>query len=304
MEFYRHKVSLVLTIIFTFLINTLSAQELTIFSGVKGGSYYEIANDIKTIYTGEAVVKATTGSGINLEKLTAGSVAFIQFDVLQAELLSDLQNSTSKTDSIRLLMPMVREEIHIVTRSSSITSLADLEGKKVAVGLVSQGTYLTAMAMKELTGIKWIDKELSIKSAIQALFKDEIDAFFYISSAPVENLVVFSKLAPHIRNSLKLIPIENEKLKDYYEQVTIPAGTYEWAKYDVKTYAVRSVLIVNIAGETEANKKAIKQLATDIKTNIEKLKKTGHKKWTEVDFNFKPFNWAPHEAAIEIFKIK
>jgi len=84
--------------------------------------------------------------------------------------------------------------------------------------------------------------------------------------------------------------------------VVVKSGTYPWLGKDVKTYAVASVLATNIKGETPEQHQAIIQLLNDIHNNIGELRKNGHEKWKEVDFDFSHLKWPVYEGANNIFK--
>lgn len=249
-------------------------SQITVHSGVKGGSYYKIANDIRKISTGTVVVKNTIGSYLNLKELSAGNLAFLQYDVLQNELLLDILKIRNKTDSIKIVLPLAQEEIHLIARSNadnSITSLADLFDRTVAIGSENTGTSLTATSIKAITGVEWNDSKLSVKAAISALIKGNIDAFFFVSSSPVDQFKVFSQLPPSDNITYRLIPIKNRKLDEYYARTIIKKGTYDWADYDVETYAVRSIIITNTTGETDAQRKELIQLLTDMSSFSDSL---------------------------------
>jgi TRAP-type uncharacterized transport system substrate-binding protein len=104
-------------------------------------------------------------------------------------------------------------------------------------------------------------------------------------------------------NHLELVPIKDKELEEFYKKVTIPANTYHWQEKDVETFAVQIVLAVDIEGETDADKQALRKLLADIKNNIDKLQEEGHPAWKRVDFNFSDINWEPHDVAKEVFDL-
>ncbi len=282
---------------------TLQSQ-VSVYTGTIGGTYFEMANDIKKIYTGELKVINSAGSILNLKKLQGGTVAFMQYDVLQNAYLSDLKDNTNFTDSIRLLLPLATEEIHLLARTDGkIASFADLNNKdiKVAVGSENEGTSYTAKEIKKLTGFLWTDSPIGFKSGMQALLKGEVDAVLFVGSAPISSLQDFIKLPPQERKLFKIVPIVDDRLAENYQKTIIKANTYEWAIYDVATYAVRTVLVTSIAHETEQHQKDIEKLLSDVKLNLPKLQKDGHRKWKEVNFDFKPFKWDIYKGTKKVF---
>jgi len=279
--------------------------QLEILSGFEAASNYEIALDIKRIYSDSLIIQKTSGSIDNLGKLTAGKVGFVQYDVLQQELLNDLMNNTKLTKDVVVLLPLGNEEIHLIAKSHDNLpkKFEDLNNPniRVSIGSEGQGTSVTAKIIKELTGSTWTDVQLGFEESIQALLKDEIDAFFFVGACPVNKLAVFTKLAPHHKKQIQLIPITDERIADSYMKTEIPANTYKWASYAVQTYAVKSLLVTRITGENDAHRNNITRLLADIKMNVIKLQEVGHPQWWRVNFNYKGIDWEIHTIAKKLF---
>jgi len=272
-----------------------------IYSGLEGGSYYQFAEDIRKITnpTDSISVSHSNGSVDNLNQLITRRnyfVTFLQYDVLLQQRLRDLKEYTNYTDNIKILLPMGVEEIHLVCRAAdNFKSIKQLKGKKVAIGTVYQGTYVTARLIKGMTGVNWIDVPIPFSEVYVALMNNQIDAFFFVGAAPVAKLFYLNAV-----DKIKMVPIEHPKLDKVYEKINIKAGTYPWLKNDVKTYAVRSVLATNIKGETPEQRKNIQKMLLSIKNQKDALIKYGHKKWKEVDFNFDHLDWDTYDGSLEV----
>lgn len=303
--------------------------QIQIISGFEKGSYYQMANDIKSVAgdiitfdtiftrtwddkdsialkrTSVPLVEVLTSSGsqYNFNRVSKSStplLAFMQYDVLVNEQLKDLKKYSKRTDSIMEVMPLGVEEIHLIAlKTSKIKGLADLKGKRVAIGAAGQGTAITAKFIKEKTGIDWIDFELSIKDALPALLNNNIDAFFFVGSAPVLSL---NGLSPTFEQ-LKLIPVMHPKLTEYYVQSSIPTGTYHWLKSDVQTLGVKLLLVSDISKESPKDRENLKRILNAIKNNIGKLQEKGHPNWKKVDFNFSDVKWEIHPVSKQVFNI-
>jgi TRAP transporter TAXI family solute receptor len=316
---------LIVVIVFSFVGNAFSQVDL--LTGFLRGSYYEMGNDIKevsgkmisydTIYmTGwqgndsislernsSPMVKLLTskGSQHNFKRLTKSDdcmVAFMQYDVLINEQLKDIKKYSKRTDSIFVLLPLGLEEIHCITlKENKIKNLNGLKKKRVAIGAEGQGTQVTTRFIKEKTGIEWIDFELSFKDAMPALLNKQIDAFFFVGSAPVMSL---NSLSPTFEK-LKFIPITEESLVDYYVPTIVPAGTYHWLKEDIETFGVKVIMISDISKESAKDKVYITKLIREIQSNIGKLQDKRHPNWKKVDFNFSEIKWEIHPISESIF---
>ncbi len=290
--FYRSIVTFILSI----AIISADAQ-IHIYAGVDEGSYNKLAQDIKSITNLEVEIIPTGGSAENYDRLindTSLCLAFLQYDVL---LFKKLQNS-QETKNIQIIAPLPYEEIHLITYTDTgIKTLADLEGKTVAIGAPTQGTNITARLIKQQTGMSWTDVESDFNDAFVELFIGAVDALFFVGAAPVVKLRAMS---PKLKKLISLASIDNNSLDQIYSKSRIKAFTYKWSDQYVNTYSVRSVLAVNTLNKQ--HDKLITQLLQDIKNHTEQLQTTGHPKWRMIDYNFNGIDWTIHPSAIEVFK--
>jgi len=195
-------------------------------------------------------------------------------------------------------MPLANEDIHLITlKTNNIKSIKDLKGKKVGVGTINQGTQITAKLVKEFTEGSWNEIEIDLENGLTALFAKKIDALFFVGSSPVQ---VLNELTNG--QDLELVPITAKKMNKAYKPSIIKANSYKWLTTDVETFAVTSVLVTNINGETSEQKANIDGMLKDIYQNIEKLKQDGHKKWSEVNFDFSDVKLDIYPSSLEIFK--
>jgi len=342
-----------------FLGSTIQAQDtddgpkLKIYSGFKGGSYYEMAKDMQAMTrklygkigytiseievpkinpatrdtlkdangnieydiqiiktpTGDTIdfleVRESDGSYYNFLKINKVDVdvTFLQYDVLLYESEKDLGRKFKKTEDVRVLLPLGSEEIHLITlKNNKINTFKDLKKKRVAIGSSLQGTNITATYIKEATDGKWIDVDIPYDKAFRALFSHDIDAFFFVGKAPVHDLKTLPK---SMKDKLKMISLpENDKLKDAYgDLVTIDKSVYSWlGESSVKTYAVRSLLVTSVTGQTPEQKDAIVKLLKAIK----QLKDNGsyHDSWKTIQFHKLPeleMEWPYYEEAVKLY---
>jgi TRAP transporter TAXI family solute receptor len=341
--------SIMLILAFSFSTLSLSAQDdedeqgaaeveptpaLTIISGFKGGSYYQMAKDMQkmarptlgipvmetetkevpTIENGDTLrdedgeivmeeievkkptgdtiefldVRDSDGSYYNFLKINKSDVdlTFLQYDVLLYEDMKDLKRKFKKTADIRILLPIGVEHIHLITtKDSGIEEFKDLKKKRVGIGSSLQGTNITAKYIKEKTKMKWEDVEIPYDKAFRALFNGDIDAFFFVGTAPISDL---ANLAKSMKDKIKLISLPvNEDLKEAYgEQVEINNTIYSWVDKPVKTYAVKALLVTSVRGQTPEQVENIKKLMRIVKANKDK---PGYfKGWENVKFQEDP----------------
>ncbi len=280
----KNIIRLLLLILFFFNANFLSSQNL--ISGIEGQStYYEMASEIKQVYP-ELNIISSGGSLESLNKLLFDSsevnLAMVQYDALLKKQLfePDIKNK------IEIVLPLHKEELHLITKSSSnINSISDIEGKIVAIGSISQGTNVTARLIISKLGIECQMVEIAFRDAFAALLNDKIDAFFCVGGAPLTNLASFPK---EVNSFIKMVPVESTELSDIYKIAIIKTGTYPWLRSDIKTVFVQSYIVTNNTKKTN-----IDELMKAIQENIEMFQKDGnyHLKWNDVSFKSELPDW-------------
>lgn len=322
------KITQVLFVFLFSIIAFVGSAQIKLISGFQGGSYFQMAADLENIMKYEIDIDTIWAKGwdgkdsfAGLDKIkkpflkvvtSRGSqhnfdlmmrnpnsvLAFMQFDVLFEEQLKDLKKYKKRTDSLRILLPIGLEEIHLITlKKNRYSSLSSLKKKRVAVGAQTQGTAVTAGLIKEKTGVQWNDVYISFQDAMHALLTDKIDAFFFVGSAPVKDL---NGLSPTYKK-LTFIPIKAKNLEDIYVKTTIPANTYHWQEKDVETYAVRTVLVCDVTKETPVDRANYLKFLKEVKNNIGTLQEDGHPNWKKVDFNYSDLPWEAHDVAKKVF---
>jgi TRAP transporter TAXI family solute receptor len=273
-----------------------SAQQMGIVTGGATGTYIKIGADIADIAKPSGVtlqVMESAGSIQNVfdvRKKRGVQLGIVQSDVLDyVKEISDDQELKAIAAKLAAVYPLYKEEVHLLGDFDT-KSLSDLTGKKVAIGPERSGTYLTAKTIFFLTGVKPAQEVfLGGKEALDALRKGEVDAMLFVAGAPAplfaENTTADDKF--------QLIPLDDKAL-DGYISTTIPAGTYKWQEGEVRTVAVKAVLMTfNYTGEQCQN---VAKIAKIIKENKEYLDARGHPKWREVKLDEALPNWPQYSC--------
>lgn len=282
--------ALLVSIFFLVAYTQTAFSQLKIASGIKGEIYNQFALDIKNNTDVPLAVFTSMGSKDNLSKLLNDNfqLGFLQYDVL---LYNELENPEIK-NKIKVMLPLYDEEIHLIARSDGgINSLSDLRGKRVGIGSNRSGTSVTATFIQYKTMIKWTPVELPFENSFSALINDSIDAFFYVGAAP-SNLL--KSLSANVQHLIKLVPIENKNLKDFYLTKTIDKNVYPWLNEDINTISVRSLIAVNINNLNDSTTLEINNLYEDLSGNLKGIQKNklSHPKWHDVDFtNMDGIDW-------------
>ncbi len=170
---------LLLPIAFVFIDRTQHKDEITIATGGTDGGYYAHAQKYKTLLAKEGIelkIVTTYGSLDAQIKLLKGEVdfAFVQggTEILGKDILA--------------LANVAYEPVWVFYSDSNISSLVDLTGAKIDVGVKSSGIYPVAKKLLSAVGIDSNSSEfvhLKNSDASFALQAKDIDAMFYIASA-------------------------------------------------------------------------------------------------------------------------
>lgn len=241
-----------------------------------GGAIAEILN--KSVPGVNASAQSTGASVANVNALKDGSVqvAFIQNDITYyaangAEMFKD-----KKVEGLKGLATLYPETVQIVTLDkTNIKNVADLKGKRVAVGAAGSGTEANARQILDAYGITYKDikaQYLSFGEAANNLKDGNIDAAFVTAGHPTAAIQDIAA-----QHKIVLIPVGGEavdkiiKQYPFYTKVTIPANTYPNQDKEVAALAVKAMLVVT--------EKMDAQMAYDITKaiygNLDRLK-TAH----------------------------
>jgi TRAP transporter TAXI family solute receptor len=273
-----------------------AAPQMGIVTGNVTGTYIKIGEDIKKIAEPSHIslqVFESAGSIQNVfdvRRKRGVQLGIVQSDVL--DYIRDISDDVElKTIAAKLaaVYPLYKEEVHVLG-DLSLKTLQDLHGKRVAIGPQRSGTYLTAKTIFFQTGIT-PSKEVFLggKEALDSLRRGEIDAMLYVAGAPA---TLFSENTT-ADDKFQLIGVDDKALDSYLTTV-IPAGTYKWQESDVRTVAVKAVLITfSYAGEQCQN---VAKVAKIIHENKAWLDANGHPKWREVNLDERLPKWPQYEC--------
>ena len=292
---------ILLALIFSLYAQTASA--LTIATGPSGGSYFQIAQDIKNLAGKEGIelqVIPTKGSLENIERLGTGKVdlAIVQLDALR--FISDVvkQQGLDLFDKIKVVLNLYPEEIHILTNRKEIQTFYNLEGKRVSVGPPGGGTAVTAAVLFTVYDIKATVSEEPFEEAVKKLEQGSLDAVFFVGGAPVPFIGKLGGKFQFVR-----LPT-NPALEQIYLRISLGKKQYAWAGADTETYAVPAA-IMGLDYRDEKYVTQMQQLVLAILNNRETLEAKGHPKWkSAIIRTYFPYRgYEPTNQVIQIFNI-
>ena len=204
----------------------------------------------------------------------------------------------STSSLMRMVFPHYVEEIHLLARPE-IFKLADLAGKRVAIGAPESGTLLTATLLLATADVEPAEEvRIDTDEALAALRDGQVDAMFYVPGRPAK---LFGSVTA--ADGLHFVPITESAVRELYPAATIPAGTYGWRKEEVPTVAVRAVLMTHDWPKPTRYQcgacEVVGKIARATADNLDHSRRTGvgHPKWREVDLRTNVVNWKQSSCA-------
>lgn len=232
-------------------------KKLKIGAAGLGGGYHEFCDTLANIMNTEdsklkLEVKTTAGSAANLRLI---SDDYVQFAIAQADMINDAyfgegSYSDNSYQGYGAVAALYTEACQIVVRADSgITSVDDLQGKKICIGEEESGTEQNALQILSVSGLNESLIEtvnLNYSDAAAALESGEIDAFFCTAGVKTTMIDELSKLC-----DIRLLSLDQKCIDKlltaygFFTEYEIPSGTYTGQTEAVKTVGVKAVLLAS-----------------------------------------------------------
>lgn len=255
-------------------------QFVNIATGGTAGVYYPLGGAIAEILNknvpGMNATAQSTGASvanINLLKDKKVELALVQNDTAYYAFNGTEMFKDKKVAGIRGISTLYNETIQIVVREDSpIKSIADLKGKKVAVGSIGSGTEANARQILEVHGITYNDltpQYLSFGEAANGLKDGNVDAAFVTAGYPTAAIQDIA-----FQNKVRLIPIDSAKADaliqkyPFYAKQIVKANAYPGQTADIPTVAVKAMLVVPEGLDNDL----VYNITKAIYSNIDRLK--------------------------------
>lgn len=241
----------------TFLLGACSQadQTLSIATGGPAGLYYPFGGGMASVWSAQLAdvnVKAevTGGSITNVTQ-----VARLESDlgIAMADVTTDAylgQGLFAAPLPLRVLFTAYPNIVHILTlQDSGITTVADLLGKRVALGAQGSGTAVAAANTLRGLGVpinNIAPRYLSFAATTAALKDGTVDAGFIVGGL---GIAAVTELA--VTRSLRLINLSEEELQQLvaqypaYSGYRIPAATYNGVDSDITALGIWSAVVVH-----------------------------------------------------------
>ncbi len=227
----------------------LAAKTRLAFSGgPEGGTFQYFSNGIsarlsKTLANIEVSNMASAGSVENLRRVNSGEADFgISYsgDTYLAR-NGKLPQDQKKYENVHAVAYMFGAPAHLVVLADGgINAVADLKGKKVAVGGAGSGAAASAERYFKSLGLwdQFQPQFIGYSEAVAAMGDKLIDAVWVFAGFPNSSVIQAAA-----SNKIKILDTVEAGKKagffdeyPFYAEVTIPAGTYSGVDTPVSTF--------------------------------------------------------------------
>ena len=286
----------------------LNANTIAIISGNPNATYLTIAYDLSDVlddgdnFRVLPVIGKGGGQNINDVRFLKG----IDLGITQSIILNQYRanNTIGRIDDqIDYIAKLFNEEMHVVVRADSgISSLEQLDGKKVNFSDVGSGSQLSSRDIFARLGIHPIEVNVGQGDAVQKLKTGELAATILIAGKPAG---LMGKL--RASQGLRFLPVAFAKplQADYLPAVltrTDYPGMIEDG-HDVNTIAVSAVLICfNWPRDSDRYRRIANFVERFFPKLAELQKPPHHPKWRETNLAAVLPGWNRFPAAAEWLK--
>lgn len=232
-------------------------QRLSVATGGTGGVYFPLGGGLADLisenidgYT--ATAEETNASVDNMNLIGSGDsdIAFVLGDTASDAVAGSGEFADAPIDGCAIGILYTNFTQLVASADSGITTVADLEGKRVSLGEAGSGTEVIGLRVLEAAGLDPdadIGRaQLGVAETVDALRDGTLDAGFWSGGLPTGALVDYASTGDMV-----LVPTAEfasdlqGTYGEYYLESEIPAGTYEGQDAAVSVIGVPNVLVVN-----------------------------------------------------------
>lgn len=229
-------------------------KQISVITGSTGGTYFALGGSMANTWNNHSELVQVTSQpgGASVESINRVHAGEVELGMAMNNIADDAWNGKGAFKekqqnfrSIGVIYPEVYQGVALA--DSKINQLADVKGKRVAVGPVGSGTVVLTEAVFGEAGLTFNDVKAAYDGFGDASGKmkdGHLDAAFNVLAVPAAAITDIQ-----LTRDINVIEIGDElynKVKakyPFFSQYIIPAGTYG-NKEDVKTINCQAALYV------------------------------------------------------------
>jgi branched-chain amino acid transport system substrate-binding protein len=262
-----------------------NANTVMMMTGAFDGTYVQIGADLASVLDDgrnfrvlPVVGRGSVQAIADILFLKGVDVGIVRTDTL--DYLEKKGYANNIKGQLAYITKLYNEEMHVLA-PKAIRTLADLDGRTVAVDLPDGGTFVTAITVFERLGIKPHFLYIEPRIALEKLRRGEIDAMIAVEGKPIDLLRQLDE------QNLHLVPVDYvASLQEDYLPAQFTADDYPdlVAKGTrVDTIAAAAVLVAFNWPPTSDRYRRLSLFVDALFGKIKALQKSPyHPKWKEV----------------------
>lgn len=252
-------------------------QQLSIGTASIGGAFYPVGQEISNLVTKHAegiemIPEVTAGAIENPRLINNKDVELGITNANLAYFAYKGEGAYEQKMDISAISSLHPSVFHIIAKeNSSINSIADLKGKKIAVGPAGGGTLPILEAILEAYGLNIKDitpSYLSYADGFSQLSDDNVDVALALAGYPTSAVMEISAT-----KKIKFINIDKDKMSNiiekypYYSEINVPKDVYK-LDADAMAVGVLNTLIVS----NDLDEETVYKITKAIFDNLDEFK--------------------------------
>lgn len=285
-----------------------NANTVAIVSGNPNGTYLSIAYDLSAVLDNgnDFRVLPIVGKGGAQNLRDVRYLKGVDLGITQSIILNTFRKSKELgtiDETITYITKLYNEEMHLIVHADSgITSIQQLDGKKVNFSDVGSGTQLSMRDIFERLGLKPIEVNMGQADAIRKLQAGEIAATILIAGKPAGAMAKV-----RAAEGFRLLPVPfTQELRADYLPATFGSGDYPnliEPGRAVDTIAVGAVLIAYNWPRNSDRYRRIEKFVEHFFPRVAEFQKPPrHPKWSETNLAAVVPGWKRFPAAEDWLK--
>lgn len=209
------------------------------------------------------ILRQTAGILESVERLIgtgSAATAILPSDILFFLDSGEQTAISNGAENLRQLAPLYKKNIHLLARRS-ISSLEDLNNKRVITGVRGSRSWLTGQNIMRLADVNPTEiVMMDVDSAVRAVLQNDADAMFYVDSEPAKVFADFSKWQPDSQyrkliDEIHILPLTEQTLLKVYDSSVVKHEHYDWLDKDIQTVSFDELLVaVDLPGDAAGDK--------------------------------------------------